>query len=162
MSGDHERVAASGCDDVSADDLDENNAFLMLVSRGSKVVAAHFWIGSESPLSYERDSDIAAVAHGFLEGKGLGRTEMAIAAQILRRNHTLRTLKAVSPPPAGLSSQLEASSSQVQASPSSIVVALTVITVADTVALLVVAHGGPEQVTMRGPRQNFNLSNFTW
>ena len=28
-----------------------------------------------------------------LEGKGLGRTEMAIAAQILRRNHTLRTLK---------------------------------------------------------------------
>ena len=28
-----------------------------------------------------------------LEGKGLGRTEMAIAAQLLRRNHTLRTLK---------------------------------------------------------------------
>jgi hypothetical protein len=60
------------------DDLDENGAFLLVVyDGGGGARSAHFWVGGESPLSYERDSDIVEVAHGFLAGKG--HTELPIS-----------------------------------------------------------------------------------
>jgi len=54
-----------------SEDLDENGCFLLLVyDAAGKASAAHFWVGSESPLSYERDSDIVEVGHEFLGTMG--------------------------------------------------------------------------------------------
>ena len=65
-----------------SDDLDENEAFLLLCYDSSnKPKSAQFWLGGESPLSYERDSDIAEVARDFLQSKGLAELPLTLVFQ---------------------------------------------------------------------------------
>ena len=76
---------ASAWEDLSmfdSDDLDENHAFLLLCYDAERVARnAQFWIGGESPLSYERDSDIVEVARDFLSSKGLDELPISLVFQ---------------------------------------------------------------------------------
>ena len=52
------------------------------VDRGGVIVhEVFFWLGGESPLSYERDSDIAEVARDFLQSKGLAELPLTLVFQ---------------------------------------------------------------------------------
>ena len=65
-----------------SDDLDENGTFLLLCYNASgAAVKGLFWVGGESPLSYERDSDIVEVAHDFLQTKGMGELPITLVFQ---------------------------------------------------------------------------------
>ena len=57
-------------------------AFLLLCyNGGGKAIKAMFWVGGESPLSYERDSDIVEIGREFVATKGLFELPITLVFQ---------------------------------------------------------------------------------
>ena len=69
-------------DAFERDDLDDEGSFALLVYDGAGAPRrVELWVGGDSKLSYERDSDIVAVGKAFAESVGHGALPVSLVFQ---------------------------------------------------------------------------------